>query len=292
MNKRRSIFAVAIIAISAAFPVHSDHLNPQLAKGSDPSDPRFASFVYEVVSIKPDKGDSVSSPMSLISKETPDGYFLAHMPLRLLILQAYVTQNMQVAGVPRWLDTERYDIEAKMSPDVMDALQKLDPADKRLARNHMLQELARVYLKLSVHKEPKEVPGYNLVVGKKGPSLHIADPQEPERGLTFTENGSTRTVTAHAAHLSSVLGTFSGEIGGPVFDKTGLVGKYDFVLKYAPERYRTAVPSGSEPDAVPSTNTAPPLANAIEEQLGLKLVSAKGMIDVLIIDHVERPTTN
>jgi len=138
------------------------------------SDPEFAKFVYSVVSIKPFKGDE-NGGRSLGDQNTPDGY-IAAFPVQGLIYTAYKTDHYRIVGGTGWILSENYLVEAKMDPDVMEALQKLPPAKRHIARQHMLQVLLRDYFKVMVRTEIREVPAYDLVVAKKGSKLtQVAD---------------------------------------------------------------------------------------------------------------------
>jgi uncharacterized protein (TIGR03435 family) len=255
----------------------------------DPNDPKFALFVYDVVVFKPyagkvEKKKSESEYMG--ATETPDGYVVANSALTAIIGQACRTEHMQLSGSPTWLNSERYNVEAKMSPEVMDALQKLSPADQKLARQHMLQTLAREYMKLSVHTESKQMQILELRVAKNGPkfkeSAAISASAGSVRVSSHMATFSASTIAPLASHLSLWLGR-------PVFDATGLAGRYDFTLTFSSER----LSNGSAPSDDSSPPDAPPsLLTAIQEQLGLKLVSAKGTMNVVVIDHIERPAMN
>jgi uncharacterized protein (TIGR03435 family) len=176
-----------------------------------------------------------------------------------------------------------------MDSEVADALQKLSPADQKLARQHMLRTLARDYLKLSFHMELTEVSIYELVVGKNGSKLKAADPNVPEQGMRVSGNGNMSTWDGKNTALSSMMGQLTYVMGRPVYDKTGLTGLYDFQVKYTHDRTSAAAP-GVESAAPP--DEAPPISIALEEQLGLKLVSGKGPMDIIVIDHLERPAVN
>jgi uncharacterized protein (TIGR03435 family) len=297
--KRTSILSGALIS-AAAFVV----LPLTIARGSaaaqnsaqdqspvaNPDDPKFAAFVYDVVSIKPYKDEPSAAVHWMGSKESPDGFTLHNGPLTQIIAQAYRTEHSKVTGMPDWMIKERYDMEAKMEPEVADALQKLNPAEQKLARQHMLRVLARDYLKLTIHMETAQVPIYELVIGKNGPRLKPpADPNTPEQGMRVSGTAGATIWDAKNTKLSSMLGQLSYVMGRPVYDKTGLTEKYDFTVKYTPDRAASAGP-GADTAAPP--DEAPPITIAIEEQLGLKLVSAKGPMDSIVIDHVERPSVN
>ena len=240
---------------------------------ANPDDPKFASFVYDIVSIKPYKDEPNATVHWMGSKESPDGLTLHNAPLTQLIAIAYRTEHSKVAGMPEWMNKEHYDMEAKMEPEVADALQKLSPSDQKLARQHMLRVLVRDYLKLTFHMETNQIQIYELVVGKNGPKLKLADPNLPEGGLRVSGiSGGGTSWEGKGTTVSSMMGQLSYVMGRPVYDKTGLTGRYDFTLKYTPDRVASAGP-GAESPAPP--DEAPPITTAIEEQLGLKLVFNK-----------------
>jgi uncharacterized protein (TIGR03435 family) len=277
------VFAQATAQNSASSSAQAEPQPP------NPDDPRFAAFVYAVVSIKPYKDDPKATVHWMGSQDSPDGFTMHNAPMALMISQAYRTEHSRLAGAPDWVKNERYDVEAKMDPEVADALQKLSPADQKLARQHMLRVLVRDYLKVAFHMETTQVSIYELEIGKNGPKLKAADPNAPEQGMRVSGSGGITTWDAKGTKLSSMMGQLSYVMGRPVYDKTGLTEKYDFTLKYTPDRTASA---GAAVDNPAPPDEAPPITIAIEEQLGLKLVSGKGPMDSIVIDHVERPSGN
>jgi uncharacterized protein (TIGR03435 family) len=177
-----------------------------------------------------------------------------------------------------------------MDPEVAAELHKLDAADQKLARQHMLQVMLQDRFKFAGHTEPHEVKGLYLVIGKNGPKLKETtvdanDQTRPSRGMSVrSPSAGVVEWDGHAKKITSMLGQLGYETGRVVFDKTGLTGLYDFTLKFAEERAFQA--SG------PDINNVPELGGALEEQLGLKLVSGKANMDYVVIDHVERPSSN
>jgi uncharacterized protein (TIGR03435 family) len=286
--------ALASIVLPLSFAHSTAAQAPAQAQptGATPDDPKFAAFVYDVVSIKPYK-DNMDDPKATMhwvgSRDTPDGFTLHNAPMTVLIAQAYRTEHSRLSGTPAWANTDHYEIEAKMDSEVTDAFQKLSPADQKLARQHMLRVLARDYLKLTFHMEVTEVPIYEMVVGKNGPKLKApADPTVLGPGIMVSGNGGVTTWDGKNVELSSMLGQLGYVVGRPVYDKTGLTGRYDFQVKYATQR-----PGAGSPDAdTAQQDAAPPIATALEEQLGLKLVSGKGPMDMIVIDHMEKPVVN
>ncbi len=252
-------------------------------------------FEFEVATIKPNKSNSGS----MRAHSTPDGYAITNASVQALIQLAFGIQDYQLLAAPEWLSSEHYDIEAKMDPAVADAFQKLSPDERKPKRLLMLQALLIDRLKLTIHHETKELPVYSLVIAKNGPKLQETkrNPAAPDvpvgRGgasvTTDTGNGPITLTVLHcpSADLASV---FVPYVGRTVVDKTGLTSVYDFTLQFISDDNK-AVPTPGAGPAAPNP-TAPSIFNAVEEQLGLKLESGKGPVEVIVIDHVERPSGN
>ena len=258
--------------------------------------------VYEVASIKPNKsGDNRSRIMF-----SPDGLSATGGTLQMLIMSAYEISPHQISGAPSWLDSERYDIEAKMDSSTADELRKMSEDERKVARQHMLQALLADRLKLTIHRESKELPVYALVVAKDGPKFQEAKPGDtysngvkgPDghagAGMMFGGNG---TLTGQGVPLVNLVRFLTRVLGRSVIDKTGLTSKYDFTLKWTEERQAPMFKGteGSQPGtggiSAPESS-GPSIFTAVQEQLGLKLESGKGPVDILIIDHVEKPSEN
>jgi bla regulator protein blaR1 len=256
---------------------------------------------YEVASIKPDKS---GTDLTML-RTTPVGFNATNVPLKMLIQHAYGVEDNQILGAPSWLGSARYDIEAKVSSSETDALHNLGPDQRRL----MLQPLLADRFQLKVHTEVRELPVLALVVAKGGPKLHEAKPGDTypngikgfdgEAGGPGLMHMGPGQLTAQGLPMSSVAQLLSQQLGRTVHDKTGLTGKYDFTLQWTPEAGGSPMMKG--PDAgqqgpggppSPADNGGPSIFTAIQEQLGLKLESQKGPVEVLIIDHVETPSEN
>jgi uncharacterized protein (TIGR03435 family) len=289
---------VVAVAISLIFSTpniaRSAPQNPALSPDQtetlpDWADPEFAKLVYSVVSIKPFKGDT-NGGRSLGTRWSPDGYTAA-FPLHGLIYEAYRTEHYKVTGGTGWILSDMWLVEAKMDPDVMEALQKLRPRKQYLARQHMLQVLLREYFKVLVRTEIRDVPAYDLVVAKKGSKLtQVADAGPLFQNFKMSMDSTMQSVTAKGEPATSLLGLLSADTGRPVYDKTGLTGVYDFTLKYTPKQF--LMDSPAEGAAAPLAQPAPPIEKALEDQLGLKLAPSTGQMEFIIIDHAERPSGN
>jgi uncharacterized protein (TIGR03435 family) len=263
-------------------------------------------FEFEVATIKPSKPGSGPGGYSF-----PSGGFKAtNVSLQTLVEAAYHIGDDQVSGAPKWLNSDRYDVEAKMDASAAADLQKLNREEQDAARQQMLQAFLADRLRLTIHRESKEFSVYLLVVAKNGPKLQEAKPGDTYGDGIKSRDGSplaagntrmtggrnARTLTAHAVPISTLTQLFLAFLGRPVLDKTGLAGKYDFTLTWGPDDNRPpTLAGGASNDSSPSVasdSNGPPLLTAIQEQLGLKLESGKGPVEVIVIDHIERPSGN
>jgi uncharacterized protein (TIGR03435 family) len=254
-------------------------------------------FEYEVASIKLDQSDHSSA----MTNNPPDGLVATNASLLGLIQNAFGVLNFQVLGAPDWLSSERYVIDAKMDAATADALQKLNREDRILARQQMLQALLADRLKLTVHRETRELPVYFLVVAKNGSKLQQAKPGDTYGsgvagrggvmgpGMSTSASRFSSNITAHGIPISALIPSLARPLGRPVLDRTGLTGNFDFTLKFATDRPGPDDTLNGQP--MPNSDL-PFLFEAIQQQLGLKLESGKGPVEVIVIDHVERPSGN
>jgi uncharacterized protein (TIGR03435 family) len=284
------VFAVPLSGSTPAARQDGVTQNTQPSRVPLAPDPKFARFVYDVVSIKPFKVDPQARQIWLGVRETPDG-FLAHSEAVFLIYQAFRFEGAGVEKPSGWIRDDKYDIEAKMEPEVAAALQNLSATDQKLARQHMLQVMLRDRFEFAYHSEPHEENGFDLVIAKNGSKLTQAAPvvgdQNPApRGMSVrSPSAGVVEWDGRATKIGSMLGQLQYETGRTILDKTGLTGVYDFTLTFASER-GAAIADSSPLDAAPALNTA------LEEQLGLKLVASKVDREFIVIDHIERPSSN
>jgi uncharacterized protein (TIGR03435 family) len=132
---------------------------------------------------------------------------------------------------------------------------------------------------LRIHRETKEMPVYVLTVAKSGSKLQTLAPTgKPEGNLSARRNSEGKSeVTGDKLPVASLARFLSGQLGRNIIDQTNLTGKYDFTLTYAPEM---------------GDITGPSIFTALQEQLGLKLESGKGPVDVVVVDSAEKPSAN
>ncbi len=270
-----------------------------------------ASLTFEVASVKPstpgwEKGGVYFGP-ARGGPGTPDpGQITWSYPtLKTLLMTAYDVKAYQING-PAWLDTERYDIVAKVPAG----------ATKQQV-NVMWQNLLAERFGVKLHHEPKEFQVEELVIAKGGPKLKKSawDPATPlppgppkSKGGKLLGPGAVVTIfpgptakahmVAKAQPISKLTDMLGNDLRRPVLDRTGLTGLYDFNLDYTIDLGGFALPQGAPaPAAAPPGNNAsdpgPDLAAVVQQQLGLRLVAAKANLDVLVIDQAEKvPTAN
>ncbi len=271
------LLAVAVPIVSGLADATQTHAQSQ-AQNTAATEPG-----YEVASVKPNKAGSDQSRLIF----PPDGMAATNVTLQMFIRAAYGVQDYEISGAPSWLKSEKYDIEAKMNGSVADELQKLSPDQRTLKRNRMLQVLVAERFKLSLHRETKELPVYALVIATSGPKLH-----EAKHSVMRLGRGE---LTSQGVGIALLARALSRQLGRPVLDKTGLPGYYEFTLRWTPDESQTFIGFDGtiiSDNARPPDSSWPSVFAAVQEQLGLKLESQKGPVEILVIDHVERPSEN
>jgi uncharacterized protein (TIGR03435 family) len=256
---------------------------------------------FEVATIKP-------------SKEPPQGGVSSgaevHLIVtaKLLIELAYnvpMASDSRVTGGPDWINTDVYDVVAKPDAATFASVQKMKDALRRERQQLMEQSLLADRLGLKVHFETKDLPSFALTAGKGGAKLKPADdsatprpaapgdagsapPSEtPRPAITVSRKGSGFEMIAKGVTMDGFLHALTPRPelrGRTVLDHSGIAGRYDFTLDWGPDQ-ATAIGGADDSDE-------PPLFAAIEQQLGLKLVQSKAPAEVIVIDHIERPSEN
>jgi len=235
---------------------------------------------FEVASLKPSTGQGRGGGI----RPAPGGqrYVATNCPIKMMIQVAYRVKADQIVGGPAWLDSDRFDLEAKAEkPSTADEL--------HVMLINMLQD--RVQLKF--HREKKEMPMYALTVDKGGPKLtphEAANAGEPwidqiqEKFLHIKMKATCAPVDYFAFRLSQFMDR-------PVVDLTNLHGGFDFNLEYTlalpPGFPANSTINGEEPDT-----SGPTVFDAVKKQLGLELKAQKGPVEVIVIDHAEKPSGN
>jgi bla regulator protein blaR1 len=251
---------------------------------------------FEVASIKP----SDPGPNGMMIRFAPGGRFSAKgVTLRSLIGLAYDVRDFEISGGPAWAGSTRYEIDAKPET-VSDAddphnIKTDEQREKFQQRQRMrIQALLADRFQLKVGHSTKELPIYVLKVAKSGPKLQES---KEEGGNQFqgARIGGPGHLTGGKVGMKFLTQILAQNVGRPVIDQTGLTGKYDFKLEWTPDQSQQGAFGGPGPDGnlpPPADPNGPSIFTAVEEQLGLKLNSQKGPVEMLTIDAVEKPSEN
>ena len=302
-RRSAAVFVIAMVPVMAAAQQFMPDFGPPVDR-----DTRF-----EVVVIKP----FADVDGQVLMRMAP-GRFESSLPVGVLLRQALQKPDYQIVGAPDWMDTDRYSIIAKPPEGVPPT-----------AISVLLTNLLKDRFQLATHLETREQPVFHLVMarsdGRLGPNIK---PTSPECQATITEKAAAAKASVGRGGAPPVIPTLPGPddpvpcgffripvgrvaasgfaiaqltptladlTGRPVIDKTGVTGLYDFTLKYAPELVRVAGPFGLlsprrpvAPDT-PADPDTPDLFTAVQEQLGLKLESARGLVEMVVIDNIEKP---
>lgn len=248
---------------------------------------------FEVASVKP----NTSGDGRVLVMQQPGGRLnLVNVTLRLMIRNAYRVQDFQIVGGPDWLDSARFDVVAKAESG--------NPSPEQLQL--MSRALLADRFKLVVRPEKREMPIYALVPardGKPGPQLSKSDAdcgpgaappgppspgQMPRCGL-MVGFGSLRARGSTLDAFARSLSTFAGRV---VVDRTAMTDRYDIDLSWTPDQIPRPAGGGDQPVQVNGATidpNGPSLFTALQEQLGLKLESTKGPVDVLVVERAEKP---
>jgi bla regulator protein blaR1 len=310
--RRRRLVAIAIVAA----PIIAGILNAPAIRAQYATDWQAKAggkMAFEVASVKPAKGAAVPSNVLLTAWDdypatngrlSGDDSLLAYIEFAYK-LWPFELQSREFSHLPKWVDSDRYRIEARAAT--------ANPTKDQMRL--MVQSLLADRFQLAAHFEAREVPVFALELtkaGKLGPKLvpHAEGPPCDQPGLppgdglpgfpadchslsAIPKPGTQLIVVgSRDAPMDMLAGALSGAIplrlGRPVIDKTGLTGRFDFTLEWAREP-RAAAASDSPAPSVPEGPT--PL-EALSDQLGLKLEPAKASLPILVIDRVERPSEN
>jgi uncharacterized protein (TIGR03435 family) len=248
-----------------------------------------AASVFEVASIKP----SASTDPRALVLAVPGRLLMENFAARTLIFLAYGVADYQLAGGPSWIRSDRYDVEAKAEGD---------PTVRQM-EGPMLQALLVERFKLAVHRETQQLPVYELTrAGGKAKlqptqegtciaySLDAVPPSAAAAlntkfcGIGSPQNGTNRALDGKGVSMAALANAIARTVQRSVIDKTGLTGTYDLHLQW------TDAPLNNTP--AHETSDGPSIFTAVTDQLGLKLESAKGPVEVIVIDHMERPSEN
>ena len=277
----RSLAAFSLVALATA--LHAQEPAPILE----------ASF--EVASVK----RNIDGGPTTFNPQATGQFTVINFPFATLITAAYQLQPYQLQDAPSWTREDRYNINARLDPQIASRLQpEGHPPTWALALRNLLAERSR----LTFHRETRELPIYALMVAradrKLGPNIQPAKADcdalrteseaaaragrpspYPPRTETWTPCGlrtAPGRIVSGGYGFAEFMRELSVRTGRQVVDRTGLAGKWDFFVTFAPD-------GSTDPDA-------PQLFTALQEQLGLRLESTRGPINVFVIDRLDHPT--
>jgi bla regulator protein blaR1 len=273
-----SIIALAVpLAFGLMHPIQSPHIDAQ-SDGKGETE-------FDVASIRANKSQDFGARFAF----TADGFNATNISLIMLLKLAYGVEEDQIVGLPRWVQSERFDIAAKV---LGKDLRKLSIEQ----RKHMIRSLLADRFQLRFHEVEKSVPVYTLVISKNGSKLRSSKPgscslrTEQSQTLRMVGRGYVLGLCVPMELITQML---VDQLGRPVIDRTGLKGNFDFALHWTPDE---EVPfRGHELSPQQSTGPDsewPTLFTAVNEQLGLRLKGEKGPAGAIAIDHLEEPSAN
>lgn len=251
--------------------------------------------VFSSVSVK--LYNSNGNPPRIMIHDSSDGFSASGVTLRILLQRAYGVEDSQIVGGPAWMDSAQFEVDAKIDDATAQAIGGMTPQEAGAARQHMMQTMLESQFHLTAHHEKRDLPVYALVVAGDGSKLHEATPGDTyPNGFHGPDGGSgagmirmgVGELVCQGVPVENLTRILTEQIGRHVIDKTGLAGRYDFSLKWLPD---VVAPGGN--GALPPPETAmPSLQAALQQQLGLKLESATGPVEVLVVDQAEKPAGN
>jgi uncharacterized protein (TIGR03435 family) len=276
--RNRFVSMVAFLGLVAAGLMKANQAAP--SNTAAPSQAESKTPAFEVAAIKP--SDPAARNNGCFMKGQPGGQtFVGRcITARLLIAYSYKIIDSQLVGGPGWLDTELYDFDAK--------------ADHSLTRAELapvLQTMLAERFKLQFHRETRTMPSLALSVDKAGAKMKANDgPNEWEIAITSAPGASVPKFKGTRCPMSYLSWWVAQRMKRPVVDETGLDGFWGFTLEFVPDGLGEGR-KGPNGEPMPGLD-GPNLPTALRQQLGLKLETEKGPIDVYVIGHVEKATAN
>jgi bla regulator protein blaR1 len=289
LGKKLLLAGAGMVAIG--MPVVIGILNaPEVRAQSDTA----THLAFEVAAVKPSSADGHGVN---ILRQPGGGLRTTGTTLKLLMTFAYNVRDFQISGGPGWINSDRFDIVAKPERGGSESV-PVDPREVTEAQlrtewevlRQRLQTLLAERFQLTLHHEPKELPVYALVVGKNGSKLQESQSKLPGRHIIMNRG----ELSGEGAPLEFLVTVLSDQVGRPVIDRTGLKGNFDFKLQWTPDPGQPMggpLSPGVEAPPPPDPN-GPSIFTALQEQLGLRLESQKGPVDILVIDRVGKPSEN
>lgn len=323
MRIRTFIPVVAFAGIALAVAVTSSLVRGQSAQVQQSSQTNAAAPgaasdaaapAFEVASVKAHTPDPSGRVFISMGGGDASRYTATNVTAKMLITLAYNIKNFQVLGGPSWIDSNHYDVDAKVPDDQVDEIRKLPRSQQMDRMRPMVRALLADRFKLSVTEGTKELPVFALVLAKGGSKLTESAPPPPRDpsappmplgpsrsngppppapGGFYMFMGADRQaiIAGNSVPLSNLVNMFSQQLGREVLDQTGLKGYYTFKLSWSSEQ---GLGGGALPPD-PNNSTADAgesIFTAMQEQLGLKLEDTKAPVETVTIDHIEEPSPN
>jgi uncharacterized protein (TIGR03435 family) len=262
----------------AAWPI-PEPLKP-MAADANPS--------FEVATIKPNNSGATQMQALVIRGRN---FMTRASSVQDLLSFAYNVQSKQIVNGPPWIGSDRFDIDAVPDAEGVPSSQQI---------RVMIQKLLADRFKLTFHHEQREMEAYVLEVGKSGPKMTVNESKGQLPGLGFGPGQGGITLRAMNANMGDLTGFLQVLVlDRPVVDRTGLTARYDIKCTFTPDDSqfnghppRMPGAAGADGAAPADAAAAPSLYEAFQEQLGLKLTAEKTQVDVIVIDHVEKPSPN
>jgi uncharacterized protein (TIGR03435 family) len=304
--------ASAIVLSMLNIPV----IHAQVSSGARTPDAPLPTF--EVASVKkhsPENDGGKGKDIPIVMSESDVSQFRAsNVTAKMLIATAFGVREFQISGGPGWIDSNRFDVEAKVEDSLASQLQKLTRQQQQAQQALMLRSLLLDRFALEVTRGTKEGTILALVVARGGPKLKEVPPPNPQDGpgqssvpvargqsqaaaagqaLMMMSGGSGLvTMASNAVPIATLVNQLSARLDQQVVDQTGLKGTYQYTLRFVAQ-------GGLGPDGMPllpdietPQSTTSSVFTALQEQLGLKLESTKGPVETITIDHIEEPSPN
>jgi uncharacterized protein (TIGR03435 family) len=236
---------------------------------------------FEVATIKPNDSGVVGMQVLTLKGRT---FTTVNSSLADLMMFAYSVQMKQITGAPEWVERDRYDIAA--TPDT----EGKPNADQVRV---MIRKLLAERFGLKFHHETRDLSAFLLTVGKGGATLKEAQPNGPLHGIGMQTAKDGQVMLVRNAPIAAFTSFLQSMVlDRPVVDQTGLRGRYDFTVTFTPDDSQFHGHPPAAPEMAQGVEAAPNLFEAMQQQLGLRLTAERTMVDVLAIDHVQKPSAN
>jgi uncharacterized protein (TIGR03435 family) len=240
--------------------------------------PADAKPKYDVVTVKPSDPNRPGKLFTIRGRQV----LTINTTVNDLITFAYSLQTKEIINAPSWMD-EKYDVDGVPDVEGQPNIQQM----RMLIADALVQRFG-----LKFHTEQREMSAYALSVAKGGPKLTVTSDRPSSPG-NFIFGGFGKLHVTNSTMKDFCHGMQEAVMDRPVVDQTGLTERYDFNLNWTPDESQFASFGAHIPPPNPDDpNPLPSLYTALQEQLGLKLEVAKANVDVMVIDHIDKPSAN